>query len=223
MSFLTKVLHKLLLLPILVLFSTASFAGSLEDFLVAIHRDDASTIVSLVNRGFDPNSVDEHGEPGLVLAFKLESLHAAQTLMSAPKIKLNATNQVGENALMLASLKGHLAEVKNLLAQGAAPNKSGWTALHYACTGITPHQTDIIDALLRDYAYIDAPSPNGSTPLMMAARYADIAVVKQLLEEGADPELRNQLGLSAIDFANQVHRHDVVKAIQLVIDDTPAR
>jgi hypothetical protein len=29
------------------------------------------------------------------------------------------------------------------------------------------------------------------------------------------------LGLSAVDFATQVHRSDVAQAIQRVIDDTP--
>ena len=223
MKFLRQGLRCLGGVAISLLLAKGAFAGSLDDFFVAIHRDSPATITALVKRGFDPNSVNEHGEPGLVLAFKLESLNAAKALMDAPKVKLNATNPVGENALMLAALKGHLPEVKALLAQGADANKAGWTPLHYASTGTTPQQGAIVDLLLREYAYIDAPSPNGSTPLMMAAKYADVGVVKQLLEEGADPQLRNQLGLSAVDFAQQAHRGDVAGIIQRVIDDTPSR
>jgi len=214
-------LARLTLFVALVFGAAFTQAGSLDDFFVAVHRNDPATLQALVNRGFDPNSFDEQGEPALVKALKLGSLEAAKVLMNAPRVKLNATNQLGENALMMASLQGRLSEVRALIEKGADVNKSGWTPLHYASSGTSPAQSAIVDALLRDYAYIDAPSPNGSTPLMMAAKYASSALVKQLLEEGADPALRNQLGLSAVDFANQAHRADVAKMIQRVIDDTP--
>jgi uncharacterized protein len=62
--------------------------------------------------------------------------------------------------------------------------------------------------LLDQNAYIDAESPNGTTPLMMAAHYGTPEAVKLLLEAGADPSLKNQLGLTAIDFANRASRED---------------
>ncbi|MFZ9182625.1 MAG: ankyrin repeat domain-containing protein, partial [Hylemonella sp.] len=60
----------------------------------------------------------------------------------------------------------------------------------------------------------DAESPNGTTPLMMAAMYGSPAAVKVLLEAGADPSIQNNLGLSALDFANQVKRQDSAALIQ---------
>ena len=60
-----------------------------------------------------------------------------------------------------------------------------------------------MELLLENHAYIDAESPNGTTPLMMAAHYGTPAAVKLLLEAGADPTLKNQLGLTAIDFARR--------------------
>jgi hypothetical protein len=48
---------------------------------------------------------------------------------------------------------------------------------------------------------------------MMAARYGTDAAVKLLLEEGADPLLRNQQGLSAIDFARAASRLAAVELI----------
>jgi ankyrin repeat protein len=71
--------------------------------------------------------------------------------------------------------------------------------------------------LLENYAYIDAQSPNGSTPLMMAAQYGTEATVKLLLEAGADPMLRNDLGLSAIDFAQRAERADSAAIIATFI------
>jgi ankyrin repeat protein len=71
--------------------------------------------------------------------------------------------------------------------------------------------------LLDNHAYIDAASPNGSTPLMMAAMYGTFDAVKLLLDAGADPSLKNALGLSAIDFARQVQRDDVVVLIAAAV------
>ncbi len=67
--------------------------------------------------------------------------------------------------------------------------------------------------LLDASAYIDAESPNKTTPLMMAARYGSEQAVKLLFEEGADPTLRNEQGLSAADFARKAEREGI--AVQL--------
>jgi len=67
---------------------------------------------------------------------------------------------------------------------------------------------DVVRLLLEHHAYIDAESPNKTTPLMMAARYGLPQVVSLLLEEGADPTLRNEQGLTALDFAVIAERRD---------------
>jgi ankyrin repeat protein len=66
---------------------------------------------------------------------------------------------------------------------------------------------------LEHYAYIDAESPNGSTPLMMAAMYGSSETVKVLLDAGADTSIKNALGLTALDFAQKAHREDAVALI----------
>jgi hypothetical protein len=67
--------------------------------------------------------------------------------------------------------------------------------------------------LLDNHAYIDAESPNGTTPLMMAAFYGTPSAVKLLLEAGADPLLKNDQSLSAIDFAHRANRQDSANII----------
>jgi ankyrin repeat protein len=74
-----------------------------------------------------------------------------------------------------------------------------------------------MELLLDEHAYIDAASPNGTTPLMMAAHYGTPAAVKLLLDGGADPALKNEQGLSAIDFAQRASRSDVAELIAAVI------
>ena len=72
----------------------------------------------------------------------------------------------------------------------------------------------VIKLLLENYAYIDAESPNGSTPLMMASLYGSTEAVKLLVEEGADVTLRNQKGLTALEFAKSGNRVDAVQMLE---------
>jgi uncharacterized protein len=196
-------------LIVLVGFSFA-YAGSYEDFFVAIKQDDARAVTALLNRGFDPETPDPQGLTGLFIAVREGSLKAANALADWPKTKVETRTADDESPLMMAALKGHIDLVRKLIARDADVNKTGWTALHYAATS---GHLAIIELLLDNHAYIDAESPNGTTPLMMAAHYGSPAAVKLLLEAGADPALKNQLGLSAIDFAHRANRRDAAELI----------
>lgn len=188
-------------------------AGSFEDFFKALRNDNASQLQALAYRGFDLNTRDESGAPPLLIALKNDASKAVDFLIRQKQQDLDAVNSADENALMLAALKGQLAVVQQLLAREAQVNKPGWTPLHYAATHKGEASAAIVALLLEHHAYVDAESPNKSTPLMMAARYGDAQVVKLLLEAGADPSTRNQQGLSAIDFANSVSRTDIANLI----------
>ncbi|TCP16901.1 ankyrin repeat domain-containing protein [Simplicispira metamorpha] len=192
-------------------------AGSFDDFFTAIRRDDGAAITALLRRGFDPNTRDANGQIGLVLALQLGSLQAAQPLLAARNLDVQAKNRAGETALMMAALKGHTAAVQALLARDADVNQTGWTPLHYAASGPQAGQATIIALLLEHHAYIDAASPNGTTPLMMAAQYGAAESVQRLLDEGADPSLKNQLGLTAVDFALRAQRKDLAEKIVAAI------
>lgn len=192
-------------------------AGSFDDFFTAIRRDDGAAITALLRRGFDPNTRDANGQIGLVLALQLGSLQAAQPLLAARNLDVQAKNRAGETALMMAALKCHTAAVQALLARDADVNQTGWTPLHYAASGPQAGQATIIALLLEHHAYIDAASPNGTTPLMMAAQYGAAESVQRLLDEGADPSLKNQLGLTAVDFALRAQRKDLAEKIVAAI------
>lgn len=188
-------------------------AGSYEDFFVAVQRDEGREIERLLRRGFDPNTLNSKGVPGLIVALQLGSLNAAAALINATRTNINLRNADEESALMLAALRGHTKVVQALIAREADINHPGWTPLHYAASGTTDQQGEIITLLLEAHAYIDAPSPNGTTPLMMAARYGTEASVDLLLKEGAATNLRNQLGLNAIDFALKAERKSLAEKI----------
>ncbi|MGE0498546.1 MAG: ankyrin repeat domain-containing protein [Ramlibacter sp.] len=200
---------KLLYLIVLTGFGSAA-AGSYEDFFIAVKRDDAAAVTSLLQRGFDPNTPGPDGLTGLYLALREPSLKVASVLVAWPKTNVEVRTAQDESPLMMASLKGHLELVKQLIARDADVNKPGWAPLHYAATR---SQLEIMNLLLEHNAYIDAESPNGTTPLMMAAHYGSVSAVKLLLEAGADPLLKNQAGLTAIDFAQSAHRKDAADLI----------
>ena len=187
-----------------------AFAGSYEDFFQAVKRDDASVVQQLLTRGFDANTADPQGQSGLLLALREPSPKVIRTLVEWPKTELNTLSLQGESPLMLAALKGQLETAEKMIKKGADVNKTGWTPLHYAASA---GHTQVIELLLENHAYIDAESPNGSTPLMMAAMYGTTAAVALLLERGADPLLRNQLGLTALEFAQRAERPDAANLI----------
>jgi len=202
---------KRLIYTTVIIASFSSNAGSFEDFFIAIRNDNAGVVNGLLDRGFDPNTRDEKGQPGLTIAMQGRALNAARALLARPGIDVNALNEAGESALMMAALKGDLSGAQLLLERGAKVNQPGWSPLHYAATGREPK---LVQLLLDRGAEIDAASPNGSTPLMMAAQYGSEDSVRLLLARGADAKRRNQLDLGVIDFARQAGRAALVQQLE---------
>jgi uncharacterized protein len=196
-------------LVVLIGYSVAH-AGSYEDFFIALKQDDAAAVTNLLRRGFDPDTRDPRALPGLYVALRDGSLKAANALIAWPKTNVEVRTAQDESPLMMAALKGHLEIARKLIQRDADVNKTGWTPLHYAATG---GHLAIMELLLEHHAYVDAESPNGTTPLMMAAHYGSPAAVKLLLEAGADASLKNQLGLTAIDFAYRANRKEAADLI----------
>ena len=201
---------------IYVAVAAASFsvqAGPTEDFFRAARSDNASGMADLLNRGFDPNTRDENGQTGLMIAMREPSPKVIQVLLDSPRTNVELRNAKDESPLMLAALKGQQDLVTRLIARDADVNKPGWTPLHYAATN---GHVAIMKQLLEHYAFIDAQSPNGTTPLMMAAMYGSSAAVQLLLDEGADTSMKNQLGMTALDFAQKANRTDAVRLLSSV-------
>ena len=195
-------------------FLGSTHAGSYDDFFKAIQLDQAKPIEVLLRRGFDPNTVHPDGTPAIIKAFQEQSFNAAKALIDAQGIRVDVRNSRDESALMLASLRGQENLVVSLVSKGAAVNKSGWTPLHYAATG---GHVRVSAFLIGAHADVNAESPNGTTPLMMAAMYGNAETVKLLLESGAEAYPRNDQDLSAEDFAIRAGRDESLKLIRQVL------
>ena len=194
----TSSVVRALTMGVLACVAALAHAGAFEDFFSALEVDNASTVKVLLERGFDVNAVDEKGQHALYVALRAESFRVAEVLLAQPGIKLDADNLARETPLMMAALRGNLEWTRKLLARGAAVHKEGWSAIHYAATGSA---AEVVRLLLDRGAPADARSPNGSTPLMMAARYGSEDSVQLLMARGADVAVKNDRGLNAADFA----------------------
>ena len=186
-------------------------AGSYDDFFKAIELDNAEAVTSLLQRGFDPDSPSPQGQPALMLAMQKSSRKVAEVLMEWKTTNLSIHNPKMETPLMLAAITNQLDWAKKLIERGADVNQKGWTPLHYAAT---KGNIEIMRLLIENHAYLDAESPNGTTPLMIAAHYGPPMATNLLLEEGADPRIPTQLGINALEFARKASKPESAQYIE---------
>lgn len=171
----------------------------LNDLFVAAVNDRPDQVKAILARGVDANSVDANGDPVIVAAARAGSAGTVDVLLAA-KAEVDKRNRWGDTALMVASLNGHGGIAKALRQKGAAVTMKGWTPLSYAATG---GHDDLVRWLLAEGSDINAPSPNGTTALMMAVRENRYSTALLLISRGADVNRRNENGASAFDWAKR--------------------
>uniref|UniRef100_A0A3Q4B1W9 BARD1 Zinc finger RING-type domain-containing protein n=1 Tax=Mola mola TaxID=94237 RepID=A0A3Q4B1W9_MOLML len=98
-------------------------------------------------------------------------------------------NHKGETLLHVASIKGDVEAVKDLLDQGADPNlkdNAGWTPLHEACN--LGHLA-VVEVLVSGGALLNTPGYENDAPLHDAVKNGHPAIVKRLLQLGASQNI----------------------------------
>jgi ankyrin repeat protein len=173
------------------------------DFFRAVNVDNARTVAELLDKGFDPNTVNESGQVALYIAMREDSPKVAALLLASPKLNVDATNAAGETPLMMAALKGRMDWARKLIDRGARVQKPGWSPVHYAATG---PNTELLAMLLDRGADINARAPDMSTPLMMAVRFGPEDSVKLLVRRGAEKSYINERNVTAADLARHADK-----------------
>ena len=181
------------------------------EFAWAVERNDLTKVKAWLDEGLDPEFSGREIGTGLMIA----AWHGHIPMM-ALFVERGANprraNRNGEQPLQLAAWNNHAEAVKWLLSHGAALNRDGnyWGALHYA---VFNGHTDLAKYLIERGADVNGKSPNGSTPLMMAAREGKEDLAKVLLESGADPRSKNDWGDNALTLAMRYDHYKVGKMI----------
>ncbi len=154
---------------------------------------------------------------------------AAVTALLAHGADANAhEGRLGETALMWAAAENHADAIAVLIAHGADVNdrsnrasfprfsfgdisivalmmtlpRGHWTPLMYAARQGALEATR---ALAAGNADLDLTDPEGTTALMLAIENAHYDVAAQLVEQGADPNVADVTGMTALYAAVNMH------------------
>jgi hypothetical protein len=135
-----------------------------------------------------------------------------------------------QSALITAARFGNRAAIRTLVDAGAIPNEpagvNSWPPLMHA---VHKHQLGAVKELLNSGAEVNYTGRNGGTALTMAAGYGYSDIVEVLLSKGADPAVRMNDGLTALDLAimgvSDIDRFTVgqcqAETVRILLDHSP--
>ncbi|XP_054268937.1 caseinolytic peptidase B protein homolog [Macrosteles quadrilineatus] len=138
-------------------------------------------------------------------AAKYGSPEDLKRMIAEEKVNVNQKHPLGWTALQVAVINNKVGNVKVLLAAGADPNvpddfsnanKVAATKRLYAFDVQQRREDEFSDQLNYRATF------TGFTALMYAVLMDNVALVKLLLEHGADPGQENEKGMRARDYAN---------------------
>ncbi|WP_235939107.1 ankyrin repeat domain-containing protein [Schauerella aestuarii] len=193
------------------LFAAQAVADEASDWWVYVTNDHAHRIAPLLKQGANPNRATPDGQPTIMQAMRDKAWKVYDLVAADPRTDVNAANRQNETPLMFLAVLGETTRAKALIARGAQVNRLGWTPLHYAAS---KGKIDTVNLLLAQRAIVNAPAPDGTTPLMMGAYSRSKPVVDRLLAAGADPTTRNLQGLSAADWARSVKETRLAETLE---------
>lgn len=190
------------------------------DWWSAISRDDVSAVTSQLLRHVDPNAQNALGNPALTQSVRDQSWKVFDVLRTTPGVEIDEANSHQETALMYLCILGQTARAEALIRAGAHVNRLGWTPLHYAASKA---QVETAGMLIQHGAIVNAPGPDGTTPLMMAAYSGSEAMADLLLTHGADPTMFNLSHETAATIARKRNSSSLARRLDDAAAERSAR
>lgn len=180
-------------------------------FGFAVERGDLRLVQRWLDEGLSPEYEADRVGTGLMIAAWNGNVEM-MALFIARGADPKSSNRHGEQPLQLAAWGGHRDAVRWLLEKGAPLDRQGlaWSALHYA---VFNGHLDLARELIALGAAVNARSPNGSTPLMLAAREGREELAMAMLKAGGDPAARNDWGDTALTLAMRYDHYRLGKMI----------
>ena len=180
--------------------------------ILAADGGKAASATALIEAGADLNAKNRSQDTALIRAALGGHDKIVEALATAGA-DLNAINKYNETALMSAALNGHAGVIKALLAAGADPdlqNDYGATALGIAQDQGFDHIAVLMSSSTQNVNLRDA---SGETPIFGAIRSKDMTQFRQLLQNGADVNIKRQKGGSALQYAAGLRREIMVREL----------
>ena len=82
------------------------------------------------------------------------------------------------------------------------------------CVAISKGEIDLVKKLI-DYGADVNEKSNGLTPLMIAARYNKVEIIKLLLANGAHLKEKNEIGITALKYAEISNAKEAIVFLKL--------
>ncbi len=212
--------------------------------LFAARKGNSAVMRALLTRGLDPDLAQsdqllDYFVSSIVKKEKLRALlieaagngHAETTaVLLESGADPDVQDEEGRTALFWAASQGFAATVNVLLEHGASPdikNDQGMTPL---MTAAKSGLQRVVSALLAHQAAVNIREDSeqshenegsGMTALAYAVRGGHTDIVGLLLEQGADPMVRNADGRTALDIARDNGYADIVQLLDRQLAASP--
>jgi ankyrin repeat protein len=193
---------------------------SKEDYTTLTYATDPMILKLLITAGANVNAQDKDKHTPLMLASREGNCEMIQLLLESGAI-VNAQDSAGFTPLMYAISHKHNDKrsetVKLLLQAGADVNVKNVFGHTPLTSAIASGYTEIIRLLITVHTNIDlvnTQDKEGVTILMQAASIGDSEKVKLLLDAGADPNMKDNKGQTALTYAQMSKNTEIVKLLE---------